>query len=174
LKRIIKADKLHELGFGTIMEGNLQLLTGFSFNHGHKLKYILKDEPAPFWGMDTLTAELWLPVLSPGQNCKWPKGADYVQMTTQMTYCDLDDHLFETCYIKSGIFPCTLKKIDDTVYNFPITKVFSNQVMVLSLGIEFLGQDSQGVISKWKRGLYDSFDIISVKKEDFTTNKVIS
>lgn len=156
---VIKADSTSTRGQRNVIDGELELLTGFDFNLNAKLGTTLY---APFTAtIDRITGnvELNIPTFKPEQMISAPSGATHYRVVSAAAEIDFTNLLFVNS-IK--ITPdLAWNNVDTSISQLHSLPANSTHPLVLVAGIQFM-QEVNGVMYPLKNGAFNALNLVKV------------
>lgn len=96
LQRILKEDYSNKKGCRSIMDGEVGLLKGFSFNEHASLELLLRSKFLSVIHPRKGKAVLFLPFLDPESDFRWPPNAEAVEIDSMLVSINFDTEVVET------------------------------------------------------------------------------
>jgi hypothetical protein len=160
--RAIQKDQTNVRGARNIVEGELELLTGFDFNIEGKLNATLY---APFnTTVDRAGGSLAvdIPDFIPGNSIAFPSGATHFKILAGAAEVDFEEEVFNFSKAETGEILLDQNPTGDLNLNAGITAA-TDRDLFLVLGLEFM-QEVNGAMYPLKNGAYNPLTIIEVDR----------
>lgn len=160
MMKVIKADATSTRGERNVIDGELELLTGFDFNLAAKLGATLY---APFAAtIDRVTGNVVLniPSFTPAQMISGPAGATHFAIVSAAGEIDFTNMVYDNSILNTAALP--LDETATAVINQSHTLAAnSTHPLVLLAGIQFM-QEVNGTMYPLKNGAFNALNLIKV------------
>lgn len=158
--KVIKADQTNTRGERNVLDGELEMLTGFEFNQKSSLSSTLY---APFTAtIDRVTgaAVVNIPAFAAEKSLVPPKGATHFKFISAASEVNFTDGTFKTVTADSAELAIGAGMVAATELSNALTPA-STQPLFLLFGIEFY-QQVNGVLYPLNNGTYNALSIVVV------------
>ncbi|PZX20139.1 hypothetical protein LX69_00593 [Breznakibacter xylanolyticus] len=157
---VVKADATSIRGQRNVLDGELELLTGFDFNLDGKLSSTLYAQYGATIDRVSGELEVTIPAFSPDSAIVAPEGATHFRFISAGASIDFEGNVFEAVTSQTG----ELSLSDGNIAAVTLTNTLtanSTHPLFLVLGIEFY-QMVNGVSYSLKNGRYNALSLVSV------------
>jgi len=158
--KVIQADATSTRGLRNVLDGELELLTGFDFNTSGKLKTVLYLSYTPSIDRVTGIAEVQIPAFVPAIGVSAPQGATHMKIISGAAAIDFETGDFELDSNESAVLAVGNQNQAAITLTNNLTPN-STKPLFLVLGIEFY-QDTNGIKYPLNNGGYNALGLVKI------------
>ncbi len=161
MMKVVKADATSVRGMRNVLDGELELLTGFEFNVNASLSNTLFAEFLTNIDRATGVLDVQMPPFISAEGIAAPAGATHFKISIGGAAIDFETQEIESLTDSTGIIPFSNDIMAAPILLSVVLTASSTDPLFLALGIEFF-QEVNGQFYSLKNGAYNGLALVKI------------